>query len=105
MEVSSNGWWNVSPVDEETWSHHAMIRDIVDGELKPFDQYQGPYVLTPNNQRLWICVETDQCNRIIGYTIYNSSTDEQSSTFLLSHKNEGKVKAILEGHVREVYEL
>ena len=46
----------------ESWPLHAAIAKAVGGELRPFDVYQGPYILVDSldyqgAKRLWISTE------------------------------------------------
>lgn len=38
----------MTEVDPAEWPLQAAIAEATGGELKPFDQYQGPYVLVPS---------------------------------------------------------
>ena len=79
---------------EETWELHAAISKAVGGELRPFDKYQGPYIvvgpdLTAGQSpyavpikrlgivRLWI-VNADE----ISLQVYREDTEELSFGFL-----------------------
>ena len=46
-----------SPVDRDEWPLHAAIADELEGDLRPFDVYQGPFVLVETKQgtaKLWV---------------------------------------------------
>lgn len=88
-----------APVDEDRWSFHAMIRDIVDGELKPFDQYQGPYVDCENGDRLWLFHEQSSSTALV---IYNEKNDEKSEPQVLPYTNEEEAKSRLGEMIYEV---
>ena len=79
------------------WPIHAAIAKAVDGELKPFDQYQGPYIVVGadlvvgeppygvliQNQgctRLWLCSPEDELGDSHCY-IYREDTEESSELF------------------------
>lgn len=59
----------------DEWPIHAAIAKALEAELRPFDVYQGPYILTERG-RLWLCSKD-------GYeaTIYNSNRDIESEPF------------------------
>lgn len=65
-----------NPVDEEKWHNHALLRDLVDGKLRAFDQYQGPYVKEGKN-KYWLIPHRDGST-----TLYNERTDTTSDTAL-----------------------
>lgn len=96
-----------APVDEEQWGFHAMIRDMVDGELRPFDQYQGPYIKTPEGHKLWIIEETSKgcCGHLHseGIAVYNERTDEKSDVEPIPYGNEELAEAMLREMVDQVY--
>jgi hypothetical protein len=98
-----------APVDEDTWSFHAFIRDLVDGELRPFDQYRGPYIRTPEGAKLWIIEETSKgcCGHTHseGVAVYNEQTDEKSDVEPVPYGNEDMAHAMLEDMVAQVYPL
>ncbi len=79
---------------ESTWDLHAAIAEAVGGELRPFDQYQGPYIVVGPDLtagqgpytvpiqnigivRLWI-VNADE----ISLQVYREDTEELSFGFL-----------------------
>lgn len=74
-------------VDPAEWPVHKAIADALGGELKPFDQYQGPYVLIgqdalvgskpyqvalPGPCRLWVMLGT----------VWREDTRQESEPFL-----------------------
>jgi hypothetical protein len=79
----------------EEWPIHLAIAKAVGGRLRPFDQYQGPYIVvgedvrvgTPPYQlapqglgvvRLWL----DSDDGAVGY-VYREDTETKSEPFLL----------------------
>jgi len=86
QELDANG--------REEWPLHYAIADALGGTVKPFDQYQGPYVLigaeirgegvyapatpTPGVTRLWISSDDG-----VEGTVYNEENEKQSQPFLL----------------------
>ncbi len=96
-----------SDVTREAYPLHFAIADAVKGEVRPFDQYQGPYVLVGTDirlgrqpyqycpvglgvVRLWIISE-DGCG---GY-IYNEATEKTSEPFPLDLEFSGELAADL----------
>ena len=87
QELDANG--------RQEWPLHYAIADAFGGTVKPFDQYQGPYVLIGSEirgqgvyapatrmegtVRLWISSE-DGVNGIV----YNEDNEKQSQPFLLN---------------------
>jgi hypothetical protein len=81
-----------SDVTRESYSLHFAIADALGGKVRPFDMYQGPYVVIGNDvrigiepyaycppgtaTRLWLCSE-DGC----GGAVYNEANDKQSKPF------------------------
>ena len=78
--------------DGTTWSYHAAAAQAVGGQVKPFDQYQGPYVVVGRDLRvgpspyavpvrnlgivrLWLVGEGDYRRW------YREDTDEESVIF------------------------
>ena len=89
------GEMSASEVTRDNWPVHFAIADALDGEVKPFDHYQGPYVVVGDDVRagsepyavapvglgvlrFWVCSENDGMA-----TIYNEATDKWSKTFSL----------------------
>jgi len=79
--------------DGERWPLHAAVARATGGTLKPFDRYQGPYIVMGEDvragippydapvllvgvKRLWIL--SDRYGRA---TIYREDTDETSEPF------------------------
>lgn len=79
--------------DGNIWSLHAAIAKAVGGQLKPFDQYQGPYIVIGADvrvgdspyqlavrglgvKRLWVISDNDYACRI-----YREDTDKTSDFF------------------------
>jgi hypothetical protein len=71
-----------SEVTRDAYPIHFDIADLFDGTVRPFDQYQGPYVLTPDGDRLWLCSDDGAI-----CTIYNDKNDKQSEPFLLDYED------------------
>ncbi len=73
-----------SPVDREEWNLHAAIADAFKGELRPFDVYQGPYVLIKHknggNFKLWI-VPSNECPEDI-FHVYDEFSETKSEEIL-----------------------
>ena len=63
------------PVDRDAYPMHAAIADAFDGELCPFDVYQGPYVLLKNH-KLWIA-PSEQFPELVCH-VYDERTDKLS---------------------------
>lgn len=75
------------------WELHAAIAEAVNGELRPFDQYQGPYIVVGSDLtagerpyavpvqhlgivRLWVCGQND-CEAVV----YREDNDQRSPPF------------------------
>ncbi len=71
------GEMHESEVTRENFPLHFAIADALDGEVRPFDQYQGPYILT-KGARLWLCTDDGEWA-----TIYNEATNQSSAKFSL----------------------
>lgn len=71
------GEMHKSEVTRENFPLHFAIADALGGEVKPFDQYQGPYILTKVSC-LWLRMQGDQIA-----TIYNEATKQYSTEFPL----------------------
>lgn len=71
-----------SEVTADAYPAHFAIAKAFGGTVKPFDQYQGPYVLI-GAARLWLCPEEDSG---FGY-IYNQDNEKKSAPFWLHWKN------------------
>lgn len=82
-----------SDVTREAWPLHFAIADAFNGTVKPFDQYQGPYVSIgedirvgndpyayapriPGIVRLWIITEEGEVGQV-----YNEDNEKTSSPF------------------------
>ncbi len=80
----------------DEWPLHYAIADALGGTVKPFDQYQGPYVLIGEDirqgrepyqvaprglgvVRLWISSDDG-----VGGVVYNEENERQSEPFLLN---------------------
>ena len=60
------------------WPLHYAIAEALGGTVRPFDQYQGPYVLI-GEDRLWVSSE-DGAEGVV----YNEDNGKQSQPFLLN---------------------
>lgn len=70
------GEMHESEVTREAYPLHFAIADALGGSVRPFDQYQGPYVQTPKG-RLWVCPLEDT-----GFCfVYNEKTGNKSACF------------------------
>jgi len=73
-------WINQEGVDsngDRYWLHAAAAK-AVSGVLKPFDVYQGPYILLPDlcvNSKVWLC---DEGERLYWY---REDTNKRSEAF------------------------
>ena len=59
----------------EEWGVHAAIARALDGTLRPFDVYQGPYIAI-RGARLWLTTD----DGVFGQ-VYNERTDTLSHEF------------------------
>jgi len=75
------GEMHASEVIRENFPLHFAIAAALGGEVKPFDQYQGPYILT-KGACLWLCTDHDQGPSEFA-TIYNEATKQSSAEFPL----------------------
>lgn len=83
--------------DGECWELHAAIAKAVKGELKPFDKYQGPYIVVGADatvgrspytvpvqhlgcKRLWI-VNDEEDNQGAIFRVWREDTDKLSEPF------------------------
>ena len=73
------GEMHESEVTSEAYPIHFAIANEIGGTVRPFDQYQGPYILSAKGHRLWLCMED---NGPIA-TVYNERTDSKSDPFHL----------------------
>ena len=88
--INQNGEDN----DGNVWGLHAAIAKAVGGQLQPFDQYQGPYIVVGKDLtagqspysmpiqhlgivRLWVCPQDD-----VSSFVYREDTDQSSFAFL-----------------------
>ncbi len=71
------GEMHESEVTCENFPLHFAIAAALGGEVKPFDQYQGPYILT-KSACLWLCIGDEEMT-----TIYNEATGRHSAGFPL----------------------
>lgn len=72
------GEMHQSEVTRESFPLHFAVADAVGGEVRAFDQYQGPYIAVPGKGRLWLMTEDGTFG-----VIYSQSLDEASGEFLL----------------------
>lgn len=87
------GEMHASEVTRDTFPTHFAIAEALGGSVKPFDQYQGPYVVIGTDirigtspyacaprglgiVRLWLCSDDG-----VLATVYNEATDAQSEPF------------------------
>ena len=75
------GEMHESEVTRENFPLHFAIADALDGEVKPFDQYQGPYILT-KAACLWLAPAAPPYDSAFAI-IYNEATDRSSAEFPL----------------------
>ncbi len=69
------GEMSKADVTEEAFPVHFAIAAACGGTVKPFDVYQGPYILTPTGERLflstddgyWVCVWNERTNELSTY--------------------------------------
>ena len=85
------GEMHESEVTREAYPLHFAIADELGGEVRPFDQYQGPYVQTPKGN-LWLCPLEDTCFVFV----YNERTGNKSACFPWDAMDELVVEAALE---------
>ena len=71
------GEMHESEVTRESYPVHFAIADILNGTVRPFDQYQGPYILTSKG-RLWLV--SQDC---VLATIYNEDNQCESKPFFV----------------------
>jgi hypothetical protein len=69
----------------QEWPLHFAIADALGGVVKPFDQYQGPYVELPEEGRLFIYSE-DGAEGVV----WNEDTKQSSEPFLLHESAENE---------------
>lgn len=62
----------------EEWPLHYAIADALGGVVKPFDQYQGPYIDLPEEGRLFIYSN----DGVVG-AVWNEDTKQESEPFML----------------------
>ncbi len=74
------GEMHESEVTREAYPIHFDIADMFGGTVRAFDQYQGPYVLTPEGDRLWLSSDDG-----VICTIYNDKNDKESVPFFLDY--------------------
>lgn len=94
------GEMHESEVTRENFPLHFAVADALGGEVKPFDQYQGPYVVIGDDVRcgappyavapvglgvvrLWLCTKDDTFAMI-----YNEATERSSPEFPLWRPDE-----------------
>lgn len=80
----------------DAWPIQAALAKAFHGKLHPFDKYQGPYIQTKHGT-LWLCcTDGDTC------TVYNETTDKESSPFPLWH-DDGELAAAAIGAAKETF--
>lgn len=75
------GEMSQSEVTREAWPIHFAIADSLGGEVRAFDQYQGPYVRASRQgnrrpRKLWLSYVADGFARL-----YDEVSDRQSRVF------------------------
>jgi hypothetical protein len=65
----------------EVWNVHAAIARHLDGILRPFDKYQGPYILV-DGAKLWLTTADGFVGRV-----YREDTEKVSFEFNLNTDN------------------
>jgi hypothetical protein len=79
------GEMSQSEVTAEAFPLHFAIAAALNGEVRAFDVYQGPYILTdhvlPN--KLWLSSDDG-----VAWKVYNDTTDKESEPFLLTYDDE-----------------
>ena len=71
------GEMHESEVTRENFPLHFAIADALGGEVKPFDQYQGPYILTKRGC-LWLSTDDGAMA-----TLFNEASGQSSAEFPL----------------------
>ena len=84
-------------VTREAYPAHFAMADGLNSEVKPFDQYQGPFVQVPG-ARLWLSSE----DGAEGY-VYNENNDKKSEPFWLHYKDPDTLPLVAVAAAREVY--
>ena len=70
------GEMHKSEVTREAFPYHFNVARKFKGEVKPFDQYQGPYVYIPTCGKFWLCSD----NGSVAYW-YSDMLDRKSPEF------------------------
>lgn len=70
------GEMHESEVTPENYPIHFAIANAINGVVKPFDQYQGPYILVKYT-RLWVIVSDESL-----ISIFNETSQHQSDEFI-----------------------
>ena len=78
--------------DGTVWPLHAAIvqalrRRGIQAEVRPFDQYQGPYIAVPHVGRLWV-VDAPHAEAYVA--IYHEGTGATSKPFFPWHRGAGR---------------
>lgn len=76
------GEMHSSEVTRESYPLHFAIADALGGEVRPFDQYQGPYVSGPKG-KFWISAHCERCEYSHEHetgllVVYNERTGAQA---------------------------
>src|SRR5271170_8037550 len=69
----------------QEWPLHYAIADALGGTVRPFDQYQGPYIELPDEGRLFIYSEDGAAG-----SVWNEDTKQSSEPFLLHESSENE---------------
>ena len=72
----------MSTLDLKDYPHMQKVADAMNAELRPFDQYQGPYI-SGKGFKLWIVPNDENCKCCgqqvyAGYHWYNESNGKRS---------------------------
>jgi hypothetical protein len=78
------GEMSASEVTPENYPLYFAIANHFGGEVKPFDQYQGPYIALRNPvAKLWLISDDG-----VFFKVYNENNEKQSEPFLRMYDNE-----------------
>lgn len=70
-----------SEVTKDAWPLHFAIAKALKGTVHPFDQYQGPYVLTAGG-KFWVTSDDGHLAQV-----YNEHADKVSAPFSPWHRS------------------
>jgi hypothetical protein len=88
------GEMSASEVTREAYPIHFAIADALGGEVRPFDQYQGPYVRIPargraRSTKLWLVYTFDGA----AFRVYDAAAHRQSALILACDGTTAEVAA------------